>query len=109
MISSGWSKIQLPNPNSQTTPGPANNEITVFSSSSVNRLADKPDAPAVLKSPFQMLLSSDYIQAANDSRRADLMTEAVGQGVAFVNEPLPVKDILHGMVAEAQSVLGDLT
>ena len=26
MISSGWSNIQLPNPNSQTTPGPANSE-----------------------------------------------------------------------------------
>jgi hypothetical protein len=37
LISSGWSRIQLPNLNSQTTPGPANSEITVFSSSSVKR------------------------------------------------------------------------
>jgi len=67
---------------------------------------EKQDAPQVLKSPFQMLLSSDYLQAANDSRRADLMTEAVGQGVAFVDGAMPVREILQGMVAEAETVLG---
>src|SRR5574337_1877738 len=40
----------------------------------------KPDAPAVLPAPYQMLLSAEYIQAANDHRRPDLMTEAAGQG-----------------------------
>ncbi|MAE94631.1 MAG: monooxygenase [Deltaproteobacteria bacterium] len=66
----------------------------------------KEEAPAALASPFQMLLSSDYLQAANDSRRADLMTEAVGQGVAFVDGPKPVGEILHGMVDEAGAILG---
>ena len=44
----------------------------------------KPEAPPVLPPPYQMLLSADYIQGANDNRRADLMTEAAGQGVGFV-------------------------
>jgi NAD(P)H-dependent flavin oxidoreductase YrpB (nitropropane dioxygenase family) len=46
----------------------------------------KPEAPEVLPAPYQMLLSSDYIQGANDHRRADLMTEAAGQGVGFVTK-----------------------
>jgi len=70
---------------------------------------ERADAPPTLQSPYQMLLSSDYLQAANDHRRADLMTEAVGQGVGFVVEPRPVAEILHEMVEEAQSVLAAIT
>jgi hypothetical protein len=40
----------------------------------------KPRRRGTLDSPYQMLLSSDYIQAANDHRRADLMFEAAGAG-----------------------------
>jgi NAD(P)H-dependent flavin oxidoreductase YrpB (nitropropane dioxygenase family) len=65
---------------------------------------DKPEAPKVLKSPYQMLLSSEYIQASNDHLRGDLMTEAVGQGVGFVNEARPCREILHEMADEARSV-----
>lgn len=61
----------------------------------------KPDAPAPLQAPYQMLLSSDYIQGANDNRRADLMTEAAGQGVSFVTTMKPAKQILFDMVEEA--------
>lgn len=61
----------------------------------------KPDAPAPLQAPYQMLLSSDYIQGANDNRRADLMTEAAGQGVSFVTSMKPAKQILFDMVEEA--------
>ncbi len=71
----------------------------------------KPEAPPVLPAPYQMLLSSDYIQGANDNRRGDLMTEAVGQGVGFVTSMKPAKQILFDMVEEAldtfDGVVGD--
>jgi NAD(P)H-dependent flavin oxidoreductase YrpB (nitropropane dioxygenase family) len=60
-----------------------------------------PEAPAPLPPPLQMLLSSDYIQAANDHRRADLMTEACGQGVGSITEMKPARQILFDMVEEA--------
>ena len=39
-----------------------------------------------------MLLASNYLQGANDARRPDLMTEAVGQGVGFVKERRAILD-----------------
>jgi NAD(P)H-dependent flavin oxidoreductase YrpB (nitropropane dioxygenase family) len=69
----------------------------------------KPDAPPPLGSPYQMLLSSEYIQAANDHRRADLMTEAAGQGVAFVTAMKPARQILFDMVDEALGVFEQLS
>jgi NAD(P)H-dependent flavin oxidoreductase YrpB (nitropropane dioxygenase family) len=69
---------------------------------------DKPGAPDVLPVPYQMLLSSDYIQGANDNRRADLMTEAAGQGVSFVNEIKPSRQIVFDMVEEALATLEGL-
>jgi NAD(P)H-dependent flavin oxidoreductase YrpB (nitropropane dioxygenase family) len=64
----------------------------------------KPEAPPVLKSPYQMLLSSEYIQASNDHLRGDLMTEAVGQGVSFLKKRQPTREILLGMADEARRV-----
>lgn len=61
----------------------------------------KPDAPRVLNSPYQMLLSSNYIQGANDNRRGDLMMEAAGQGVRFVTEMKPARQMVFDMVEEA--------
>jgi hypothetical protein len=55
-----------------------------------------------------MILSSDYIQGANDARRGDLMTEASGQGVGFVTEMLPARQIVSDMVEEALGVFDDL-
>ena len=73
----------------------------------------KPEAPAVLPAPYQMLLSSDYIQGANDNRRADLMTEAAGQGVGFVTSMKPARQILFDLVEEAlatfEEVVGELS
>ncbi len=68
----------------------------------------KPEAPDVLPAPYQMLLSSDYIQGANDNRRADLMTEAAGQGVGFVTTMKPAKQILFDMVEEALDTLEEV-
>jgi NAD(P)H-dependent flavin oxidoreductase YrpB (nitropropane dioxygenase family) len=61
----------------------------------------KPEAPAPLAAPYQMLLSSDYIQGANDHRREDLMTEAAGQGVGFVTSMKPSRQIVFDLVEEA--------
>ncbi len=69
----------------------------------------KPEAPRVLSSPYQMLLSADYIQGANDHRRADLMFEAAGQGVRFVTEMKPARQMVFDMVEEALVALEDLT
>jgi NAD(P)H-dependent flavin oxidoreductase YrpB (nitropropane dioxygenase family) len=69
----------------------------------------KPDAPPVLTAPYQMLLSSDYIQAANDHRREDLMTEASGQGVAFVTAMKPARQIVFDMVEEALDAFEGIT
>jgi NAD(P)H-dependent flavin oxidoreductase YrpB (nitropropane dioxygenase family) len=71
----------------------------------------KPDAPTPLASPYQMLLSSDYIQAGNDHARADLITEAAGQGVGFIREMKPSRQIVFDMVEEAlvafDEIMGD--
>ena len=72
----------------------------------------KPEAPRPLAAPYQMLLSSDYIQGANDNRREDLMTEAAGQGVGFVTTMKPARQIVFDMVEEAlaafDEILGEL-
>lgn len=69
----------------------------------------KPEAPPVLPPPYQMLLSSDYIQGANDSRREDLMTEAAGQGVGFVTSMKPARQIVFDLVEEALNAFDDIT
>ena len=70
---------------------------------------DKPDAPPVLQAPYQMLLSSDYIQGANDHRREDLMTEAAGQGVGFVTSMKPARQIVFDLVEEALTAFEEVT
>ncbi len=69
----------------------------------------KPEAPRPLPPPYQMLLSSEYIQASNDHRRADLMTEACGQGVGFITEMKPARQILSDMVEEALVAFEEIT
>ena len=72
----------------------------------------KAEAPDPLSPPYQMLLSADYIQGANDHRRGDLMTEAAGQGVGFITSMKPARQILFDMVEEAldtfEGLVGDL-
>lgn len=63
-----------------------------------------PDAPPVLKPPLQMLLSANYIQGSLDYQRKDLMTEAAGQGIHYVTEMKPVRQILSDLVDEALDV-----
>lgn len=70
---------------------------------------EKPGAPEPLAAPAQMLLSADYIQAANDHRREDLMTEAAGQGVGFVTSMLPARQIVQNLVEEALDTFEGIT
>jgi NAD(P)H-dependent flavin oxidoreductase YrpB (nitropropane dioxygenase family) len=66
---------------------------------------ERSDAPDLLKSPYQMLLTSRYLQGANDARRSDLMTEAVGQGVHFVDREEPVAAIAGELADGARRAL----
>jgi len=68
----------------------------------------RPEAPPVLQAPYQMLLSSSYIQGANDHRREDLMTEAAGQGVGFVTSMKPARQIVFDLVEEALTAIEDV-
>ena len=61
-------------------------------------------APDVLKPPLQMILSSNYIQGSLDYQRKDLMTEAAGQGIHYVKEMKPARQILSDIVEEALDV-----
>ncbi|MBV6417618.1 MAG: putative monooxygenase [Steroidobacteraceae bacterium] len=63
-----------------------------------------PEAPEVLKPPLQMILSANYIQGSLDYQRKDLMTEAAGQGIHYVTEMKPARQILSDMVDEALDV-----
>jgi NAD(P)H-dependent flavin oxidoreductase YrpB (nitropropane dioxygenase family) len=63
-----------------------------------------PEAPAVLKPPLQMLLSANYIQGSLDYQRKDLMTEAAGQGIHYVTEMKPARQILSDLVDGALDV-----
>jgi NAD(P)H-dependent flavin oxidoreductase YrpB (nitropropane dioxygenase family) len=69
----------------------------------------KPGAPEPLPPPYQMLLSSPYIQGSNDARRADLMTEASGQGVGFITSMKPARQIVFDMVEEALDAFEAIT
>jgi NAD(P)H-dependent flavin oxidoreductase YrpB (nitropropane dioxygenase family) len=69
----------------------------------------KPEAPRPLDPPYQMLLSSPYIQGSNDARRADLMTEAAGQGVGFITSMKPARQIVFDMVEEALDAFESIT
>lgn len=64
----------------------------------------RPEAPAVLKPPLQMILSSNYIQGSLDYQRKDLMTEAAGQGIHYVTEMKPARQILSDLVDGALDV-----
>jgi hypothetical protein len=55
------------------------------------------------------LLSADYLQGANDHRRADLMTEAAGQGVRFVTAMKPARQLVFDMAEEALAAFEGLT
>lgn len=66
---------------------------------------ERPDAPAPLSAPYQLLLGGAFHQAVNDHRVAPFMTEACGQGVAFVTEEKSAAQIVADVATEARAVL----
>jgi len=69
----------------------------------------KPDAPRPAPAPYQLLLFADIKQAVMDHGIKDFMTEAAGQGVGFVNEMKPAREIVFDMVEEALGVFENVT
>lgn len=69
----------------------------------------RPDAPPPAPAPFQLLLFAEIKQSAMDHNIEEFMTEASGQGVDFMTEMKPAKQIVFDMVEECLSVFEELT
>ncbi len=69
----------------------------------------RPDAPKPAPAPYQLLLFADVKQSAIDHGLESFMTEASGQGVDFVNEMKPARQMVFDMVGEALQVFEELT
>jgi len=68
-----------------------------------------PDAPRPAPAPYQLLLFAEIKQAAIDHNIEEFMTEASGQGVDFMTEMKPARQIVFDMVEEALGVFEELT
>jgi NAD(P)H-dependent flavin oxidoreductase YrpB (nitropropane dioxygenase family) len=69
----------------------------------------RPDAPHPAAAPYQLLLFAEIKQSAMDWGVESFMTEAAGQGVDFVTEMKPARQIVFDMVEEALTVFEDIT
>lgn len=69
---------------------------------------DSPGAPPPLPAPFQLLLFAEVQQSVRENDMRPFMTEAAGQGVGFVNEMKPVRQIVFDMVDEALAVFEEI-
>lgn len=69
----------------------------------------RPDAPRPAPAPYQLLLFAEIKQSAMDWGIESFMTEAAGQGVDFVTEMKPARQIVFDMVEEALTVFEDIT
>jgi NAD(P)H-dependent flavin oxidoreductase YrpB (nitropropane dioxygenase family) len=70
---------------------------------------EAPGAPEPLPAPYQLLLAAEIHQAAKDYRIEPFMVEAAGQGVGFVKDTRPVREIFSDLVDEARAVFSELT
>ena len=70
---------------------------------------ERPDAPSPASAPYQLLLFAEIKQSAMDWGIESFMTEAAGQGVDFVTEMKPARQIVFDMVEEALTVFEDIT
>jgi NAD(P)H-dependent flavin oxidoreductase YrpB (nitropropane dioxygenase family) len=68
----------------------------------------RPDAPRPAPAPYQLLLFADIKASAFDHELKDFMTEAAGQGVDFVTEMKPAKQIVMDMADEAFEIFDDI-
>ena len=69
----------------------------------------RPDAPKPAPPPYQLLLFAEIKQSAIDHGIESFMTEASGQGVDFMTEMKPARQIVFDMVEEALGVFENLT
>ena len=69
----------------------------------------RPDAPRPAPPPYQLLLFGEVKQSAIDYGIESFITEASGQGVDFITEMKPARQMVFDMVEEALGVFEDLT
>jgi NAD(P)H-dependent flavin oxidoreductase YrpB (nitropropane dioxygenase family) len=69
----------------------------------------RPEAPKPAPAPYQLLLFGEAKQSAIDWGLDDFITEAAGQGVGFVTEMKPARQIVSDMVEEAFAVFEEIT
>ncbi len=69
---------------------------------------ERPDAPPPAPAPYQLLLFAQVKQAVMDHHIEPFMTEAAGQGVDFITEMKPCRQIVFDMVEEALGVFEDI-
>jgi NAD(P)H-dependent flavin oxidoreductase YrpB (nitropropane dioxygenase family) len=69
----------------------------------------RPDTPSPAPAPYQLLLFAEIKQSAMDWGIESFITEAAGQGVDFVTEMKPARQIVNDMVEEALDVFEDVT
>jgi NAD(P)H-dependent flavin oxidoreductase YrpB (nitropropane dioxygenase family) len=72
---------------------------------------EQPGAPKPLPAPYQMILSSDVIQAAAENEIEEFMFMSIlsGQGVGFVTAMKPSRQIVFDLVDEARDVFESMT
>jgi NAD(P)H-dependent flavin oxidoreductase YrpB (nitropropane dioxygenase family) len=68
----------------------------------------RPEAPKPAPAPYQLLLFAENKQSAIDHGLDEFITEAAGQGVGFVTEMKPAKQIVFDMVEEAFAVFEEV-
>ncbi|MBP8926275.1 MAG: nitronate monooxygenase [Pseudomonadales bacterium] len=68
----------------------------------------RPDAPKPAPAPYQLMLFAKMKQSAFDWGIKDFMTEAAGQGVGFVTEMKPARQIVSDMVDEAYDAFEEI-
>ena len=64
----------------------------------------RPDAPRAAAPPYQLLLFAEIKQSAMDWQISDFVTEASGQGVDFITEMKPARQIVFDLAEEAMTV-----
>jgi NAD(P)H-dependent flavin oxidoreductase YrpB (nitropropane dioxygenase family) len=67
------------------------------------------NAPKPLPAPYQLMLSSPIVQAAEDHGIEEFRMQPSGQGVGFVTVMKPVRQIIFEMVNEARAAIEELT
>ena len=68
----------------------------------------KPEAPPPAPAPYQILLFGDVKASAMEHELQDFMTEAAGQGVDFVDQIKPARQIVSDMVDEAFEIFEEI-